>query len=257
LLQRIVVIDGGWIRPIEAGRGWNMASERQPEEVATDLARMARDLLAQESVQNTLDRIVGYALNLVDGCERAGIMVINRGKVHTPAASDDMARTSDRIQGELGEGPCFDAIRSGQESFLIVDMAEDGGRWPRYSSRARELGIRSMLGFKLFTEEETLGALNLYASQPGVLTERSEQVGWLLASHAAVAFSSARSDAHLHGAISSRQEIGIAIGILMERHKLTDDEAFAVLSQASQDTNTKLRQLARRVAETGEGPVVG
>lgn len=62
-----------------------------------------------------------------------------------------------------------------------------------------------MLGFKLFTDEATLGALNLSASQPGALTERSEQMGWLLASHAAVAFSSARSDADLHQALSSRR----------------------------------------------------
>jgi AmiR/NasT family two-component response regulator len=112
-----------------------------------------------------------------------------------------------------------------------------------------------MLGFKLFTDEEELGALNIYSSRAGALTERSEQVGWLLASHAAVAFSSARADAHLHGAISSRQDIGIAMGILMERHKLSADEAFGVLSRASQRTNTKLREVARKVTETGEDPV--
>jgi GAF domain-containing protein len=231
-----------------------MAGERRPEELATGLARMARDLLAQQSVQDTLDRVVGYALDLIDGCERAGVVMVSRGRVHTLAASDEVARTSDRIQGEFAEGPCFHAIRGGRESYLIVEMARDGDRWPRYGPRARKLGIASMLGFRLFTEEETLGVLNLYASRPGALTGRSERVGWLLASHAAVAFSSARSDAHLHGAISSRQEIGIAMGILMERHKLSADEAFAVLSRASQDTNTKLRQVARRVAETGEEP---
>lgn len=231
-----------------------MAGERQPEELATDLARMARDLLAQDSVQGTLDRIVRYALDLVDGCERAGIMVVSKGNVHTLAFSDEKARASDRIQGRLGEGPCFDAARSGRESYLIPDMATEADRWPRYGRRARELGIGSMLGFKLFTEEETLGALNLYASRPGALSERSEQMGWLLASHAAVSFSSARSDADLHRAISSRQNIGIAIGILMERHKLSADEAFSVLSRSSQDTNIKLLHVARRVAETGEDP---
>jgi GAF domain-containing protein len=231
-----------------------MTGERQPEELATCLARMARDLLAQDSVQNTLDRIVTYALELVDGCERAGIMVVRKGTVHTLAASDDDARTSDLTQGELGEGPCFDAARSGQESYRIADMRTDADRWPRYGPCARRLGIQSMLGFKLFTDEETLGALNLYSSRPEALTDRSEQMGWLLASHAAVAFSSARSDADLQVAIFSRQDIGIGIGILMERHKLSAAEAFSVLSRASQNTNTKLREVARRVAETGEDP---
>lgn len=234
--------------------GERQPGERQPEELATALAEMARDLLSQDSLQNTLDRIVAYAQVLVEGCERAGVMVVDRRTVHTLAFSDDLARTSDRIQGELGEGPCFDAVRTGQESYLVPDMTADADRWPRYGPRARELGIQSMLGFKLFTDEETLGALNMYSSRTGALTERSEQVGWLLASHAAVAFSSARSDAHLHGAISSRQDIGMAVGILMERHKLSPDEAFSVLTRASQETNTKLRDVARRVTETGDEP---
>jgi hypothetical protein len=125
-------------------------------------------------------------------------------------------------------------------------MNTDAERWSRYGPHALRLGIRTMLGFKLLTEEEILGALNLYSSRPEALTERSEQMGWLLASHAAVAFSSGRSDANLHGAISSRQDIGIAIGILMERRKLTADEAFTVLSQASMHSNTS----------SGKSPVV-
>jgi GAF domain-containing protein len=231
-----------------------MTDERLPEKLATALAGMARGLLAQDSLQDTLDRIVTYALDLVDGCEGAGIMVVNRGKVHTLAASDDDARTSDRLQGELGEGPCFDAAHSGQESYRVADLNTDADRWPSYGPRVLKLGIRSMLSFKLFTEEEHLGALNLYSTRPHALTDRSEQMGWLLASHAAVAFSSARSDANLHVAISSRQDIGIAVGILMERHKLTADEAFTSLSQASMDKNVKLREVARRVVETGEDP---
>lgn len=231
-----------------------MTGERAPEELATDLARMARDLLAQTSVQGTLDRIVTFALDLVDGCERAGIMVIGKGTVHTLAFSDDVARDSDRIQGDVGQGPCFDAARSGRESYVISDMTRAEETWPRYGRRIREMGIGSMVAFKLFTDDEILGALNLYSSRAGALTDRSEQMGLLLASHAAVAISSARSEADLHGAISTRQEIGEAVGILRERHKLTAEEAFSVLRRASQDTNIKLRDVARRVNETGESP---
>jgi transcriptional regulator with GAF, ATPase, and Fis domain len=231
-----------------------VSGERRREELATALARMARELLAQDSFQGTLDRIVTYAVELVDGCEGAGIMVVRRGRVHTLAASGDKVRESDRIQGELGEGPCFDAARTGAESYLITDMAADADRWPHYGPRARELGVNSLLGFKLFTDEQTLGALDLYSSQAGGLTERSRQTGWLLASHAAIAFASARSDADLHVAISTRQEIGVAMGILAERHKITPEEAFAVLSTASQQTNTKLRDVARKVCETGQSP---
>lgn len=231
-----------------------MEGERQPEELATALARMARDLLSQDSLQATLNRIVFWAQELVDGCDRAGIMVVSRGEVHALAFSDDEARTSDRIQGELGEGPCFDAARSGRESYRVPDMESDAGRWPRYGPRALELGIRSMLAFKLFTDEATLGALDLYSSRPGALTDRSEQIGFLLASHAAVAFSSAQSDANLHAAITSHRDIGVAVGILMERHKVSPDAAFSLLADASQRTNTKLRDVASRLVATGEVP---
>jgi transcriptional regulator with GAF, ATPase, and Fis domain len=231
-----------------------MAGEKESEEIATKLAHMARDLLAQNSLQQTLDRIVKYSVELVHGCDMAGIMVVHRGHVVTLAASDEQARVSDRIQGEVREGPCFDAVRTGTESYLIQDMQADVARWPRYGPHARELGIGGMLGFKLFTDEGTLGALNMYSRRPHMLTERSEQVGWLLASHAAVAFASARSDADLHLAVESRQDIGMALGILIERYKLTPAEAFARLSQSSQDHNVKLRKLARQIVETGETP---
>lgn len=230
-----------------------MEGERQREELALALARMARDLLSQDSLQDTLDRVVSYARKL-EGCDRAGITVVRRDSVHTLARSDEVVVTSDRVQDELKEGPCFDAARRGEESYLIPDMAADADRWPRYGPRAEKLNIHSMLSFRLFTDAETLGALNLFSSRTGAFGDRSEQVGWLLASHAAVAFSSARSDAHLHTAISSRQDIGVAIGILMERHRLSADEAFSVLSRASQESNTKLRDVARRVAETGDEP---
>lgn len=233
-----------------------MTDVRRPEELATALAGMAHDLLAQGSLQQTLDRIVGHAVELVDGCQDAGIMVIHKGVVHTLAASDDKIRTSDRIQGELSEGPCFEAVSTGTESYLIPDMQASVGRWPRYRPHARELGIGGILGFKLFTEDETLGALNLYSSRPGVFGERSEQIGWLVASHAAVAFASARTVANLHIAISSRQEIGIAVGMIMERDRVSSEEAFAVLVKASQERNIKMRELARRVTETRQDPNV-
>ncbi|WP_329249663.1 GAF and ANTAR domain-containing protein [Actinoallomurus sp. NBC_01490] len=231
-----------------------MANDEVPAELATALAQMARDLLAQDSLQQTLDRIVRHAVHLVQGCESAGIMILHGGRVRTLAATDDVVLTSDRIQGEVGQGPCFDAVRTGAESYRIENLNDQVERWPRYAPRARELGIGSMLGFKLFTEEQNLGALDLYSSRPGALTEHSERIGWLLASHAAVAFASARADADLHVAISSRQDIGMAVGILMERHKLSADQAFAMLSQASQRRNVKLREIARRVVETGEAP---
>ncbi|WP_310279096.1 putative bifunctional diguanylate cyclase/phosphodiesterase [Haloactinomyces albus] len=184
-----------------------MAGSRQPEELAQALADMARDLLEQDSVQRTLDRIVQHAVGIVDGCDDAGVLVLRAGQqVQTLAASSDRVRKSDHIQGELGEGPCFDVAVGKEQIYRIPDLTESQDRWPRYGPRARELGVGSMMGFLLFTEQDNLGALNLYSSQPNAFNEHSEQVGWILGAHAAVALSSARSSAQLHEAIETGQQ---------------------------------------------------
>lgn len=104
-----------------------------------------------------------------------------------------------------------------------------------------------MMGFLLYTDEGDLGALNLYSTEPNTFTEHSELVGWLLASHAAVAFSSARSSAQLQSAVATRQTIGEALGIVAERHQLNHDAAFDLLTRISQDRNIKIRELARAI----------
>ncbi|MDR7301430.1 GAF and ANTAR domain-containing protein [Haloactinomyces albus] len=232
-----------------------MSTPTDYEELATRLAHMARDLLQQKSVQDTLDRIVEYAVQLIEGCSDAGILVLRkRQQVETLATTSDRVRESDRAQGEEAEGPCFDAANGGAHIYRIADLSESQQRWPRYAPRVRELGYGSMMGFLLFTEQDNLGALNLYAPQPSAFTERSEQAGWILASHAAIALSSARTEADLHTAISTRQEIGEALGIVMERHKLSESQAFDKIRKASQDNNTKLREIAHHIIHTGETP---
>ncbi|MFE1460049.1 GAF and ANTAR domain-containing protein [Streptomyces nigra] len=220
---------------------------------ARQMASMARDLLAQESVDATLGRITHAATELVEGCDAAGILVLRGDAVRTLAATDDLVVVSDRVQGELREGPCFDAARSrtGERVYRIPDFTADAGRWPRYAPRAQELGVGSMMGFLLYTEDEDLGALNLYSRRPGAFTEMSELAGWLLASHAAIAFSSARTHAQMEEAVATRHVIGEAMGILMGRHGLDETQAFDVLRRYSQENNVKLREVARQICEKG------
>jgi GAF domain-containing protein len=222
-------------------------------ELAVALAEMARELLAQGSVEETLERICTLAVELVEGCEAAGIMVLRDGKVETLAASDDVVRASDRMQGEFREGPCFDATRNKHEVYRISDFTATPARWPRYTPEARKLGVGSLMGFLLYTQDhDNLGALDLYSSRPNAFGESHEQVGWLLASHAAVAWASARHAAHLHTAIDTRQVIGEATGIMMATLGLSGDEAFARLVRYSQNTNVKVRELAQTISDTGE-----
>ncbi|MFJ8632316.1 GAF and ANTAR domain-containing protein [Streptomyces sp. NPDC093568] len=220
---------------------------------AQQMASLARDLLSQESVDATLERITDSATDLVEGCDAAGILVLRGKKVQTLAPTHDLVVDSDRLQERLHQGPCFEAAntKDGERVFRIRDFTREQPRWPDFTPRARRLGVGSMMGFLLYTEDEDLGALNLYSHRPGAFTEASELAGWLLASHAAVAFSSARAHAQMEHAVATRHMIGEAMGILMGSHNLSEHEAFDVLRRYSQENNVKLREVARQICERG------
>ncbi|MFE1292562.1 GAF and ANTAR domain-containing protein [Streptomyces sp. NPDC058751] len=224
------------------------------EKFAVAVADMARDLLAQDSVQATLDRIVAHATVLINGCDEGGILTVRRGEVRALAATGDVVRRADRIQQDLREGPCFDAVTDREQVYAIEDLRRPHEKWSRFAPELRKLGMGSMMGFLLFTDDDELGALNLYSRRPDTFDESAQRAGWVLASHAAVALSSARTHQQLGHALETRHEIGEAMGILMERHGLGEQDAFAVLKKASQDHNIKLREIARKVCETGERP---
>ncbi|QBI53489.1 GAF and ANTAR domain-containing protein [Streptomonospora litoralis] len=219
-------------------------------------ADMARELFAQGSTEELLQRIAQMAVEAIDGCEEAGIILVDRRKreFQAPAATCEMVRESDRAQMECNEGPCLDAARH-EQSFRVDDMADES-RWPCYRPRAVDLGIGAMLGFDLYTYEDHLGALDLYARTPGVFDDDAREVGWVFASHAALAIAGSQREATLREGYTTRQEIGEAVGIIMERRRLTDEQAFEVLKTYSMNANTKLREVARRITRTGEIPDV-
>ncbi|MET9497247.1 GAF and ANTAR domain-containing protein [Streptomyces sp. NPDC006552] len=222
-------------------------------EYAEQMALLARDLLAQDSAQSTLDHIAASAVELVEGCDAAGILTVRKGKAVTLAACGTMAAESDRLQGELGEGPCFDLARrtDGERLYRIADLTQPQPAWERYAARARDLGVGSVTGVLLYTDDGDFGALNLYAHRPGAFDKDIETAGWLLASHAAVALANARIIDQLEDAKKTRHAIGEAMGILRERHRLSEDDAFNVLRRISQHHNIKLRDVAQQVLASG------
>ena len=155
----------------------------------------------------------------------------------------------DALQSEVGQGPCLDSVYE-EQTVRVPDMRAEK-RWPKFTARAAELGAASMLSFQLYVEGDNLGALNLYGRQRNGFTDESEQVGLLVASHAAVAFADAQKLSQVTAAIANRDLIGQAKGILMERHKLTADQAFRLLVRASQTTNRKLHEIADELTRTG------
>jgi len=161
------------------------------------------------------------------------------------AQTDKLVIAAEKAQEELGEGPCLSVIWR-QETYKIADMASET-RWPRFSSKALALGIQSMLCFRLFADGD-LGALNLYSREPNAFTDESEHIGVLFASHAAIALKGAQQEDQIAGILRTRDLIGQAKGVLMERHRIDGQSAFAILLDASQKTNVKLSEVARYVA---------
>ncbi len=222
-----------------------------PQDLAQMLSELARSLESERGLEATLDAMVAAAIGTIPGARYAGLTVVRgRRAVETRAASDDLVRWVDRLQHETGQGPCLDAAYE-QQTIRVSNLALDD-RWPDFTARVAELGVRSMLSIQLFVAHDNLGALNLYSPEADAFGDESEQVGLLFAAHAAVAMAGAQQRDDMDRAIFVRDVIGQAKGILMERYRLTADHAFALLVQASQHTNTKLAQIARTVAETGQ-----
>ncbi|MFD0773349.1 GAF and ANTAR domain-containing protein [Streptomonospora algeriensis] len=201
-----------------------------------------------------LHEAVALAAGAVPGCDYAGMTVLDRRtELRTPAYTTESALEADSTQYRLAEGPCLETARNGV-SWLQIDDVESDHRWPRFAHRARLLGIRSVFSCALVSPRGRLGALNLYAERPRAFGSADREIALLFATHAGVLLSTSRMEDSLRTAIDSREHIGIAMGILMERHKVTMARAFEMLSRVSQDTNTKVRELAARVIETGEDP---
>ena len=228
-------------------------------ELADSVSTAARALFAPGSVPETLQRIVDLSVETIDSCDLAGIFLVADGRVTTPAASDPLVTTLDGLQFETDEGPCLDAI-SEQGVYYAEDLQDDD-RWPQFGPRASGHGVRCLLAIPLLADG-TLAALNLYARLPLAYGAIDRAKGLLFATLAGHALHSAqlRQDEETHSdqlqqALVTRNLIGQAQGILMERERITADQAFDVLRRASQSLNVKLREVAQRLVDTGEAPV--
>jgi transcriptional regulator with GAF, ATPase, and Fis domain len=228
------------------------SGEAADPSLARRLSELARGMQADPDVGSVLQRVVDAAVVEIESATAAGITVVERGKFSTAAQTDDLVGEIDRVQYAVDEGPCLTSLR---EAITVrADDLDHEARWPKFASRCTERGVRSMLSFPLFVEHENLGALNVYAAQPGAFRDADETTGLLLASHAAVAMIGKRTQYNLRIALKTRELIGQATGILMERYKVSGDEAFLMLVAVSQHLHRKLRDVADELARTGELP---
>ena len=219
-------------------------------ELAQTLSELARSLEAEDDTEAMLNDLVAAAVAQIPGVDEGSIsVVVARKDVSSQSPTSDLPRRVDALQTQTGEGPCLDAVYK-EKTVRVPDMASET-RWPNFARRAAEAGAGSMLSFQLWVEGDNLGALNLYAREPHSFSEESEQIGLLFVSHAAVAMAGAQKQDQMTAALATRDLIGQAKGILMERYKIDAQKAFSLLTRASQHRNIKLRDLAAELADTG------
>lgn len=224
------------------------------------VAAFSRTLLERDGFEHsparTLELVVAGALTALPAVGGAGLSLVEaRRTVAFHAPSDAAVASLEGLQGELGEGPSHDCLR-GCAPVVADDLAStDEGRWPRFSIAALEHRVGAVCSVPLPGRDgRTSGTVNLYAPEAGAFDASCVATAELIAAHAALAVHAAGRVAALHEALDSRDTIGQAKGILIERLGLTDQQAFDKLVSSSQETNLKLRDLAAwLVGETVRG----
>jgi GAF domain-containing protein len=226
---------------------------------ALALAELFTDLGSELSAQAELDHVLSVltkrAVIAIEGADYAAVSRRRkRSGFETIAATSEVPPRVDGIQYELQSGPCVDAVLEGG-LYVTGDLAKER-RWGEFGPRAaRECGIRSLLAVRLYFEEESaVSGLNLYACAPDAFSDDDQTVATLLATHGALAMLAARRRdkvVNLERALETSRSIGVAIGILMATHKITEAQAFDLLRIASQASQRRVADLALAVAETG------
>ncbi|HEX4394035.1 MAG TPA: GAF and ANTAR domain-containing protein [Mycobacterium sp.] len=218
-------------------------------DLAVRMAELARAMTPPRTLEQILADVTTAAVQLVPGADVAGVLLVKGGgDFESLAETDGLVGQLDKLQHDFGEGPCAQAAV--QETVVRSDDLRRESRWPRYAPEAVKLGVLSGLSFKLYTADRTAGALNLFGFQPGVWDTDAETTGAVLAAHAAAAILATRRGEQLQTAISTRDRIGQAKGIIMERYGVDEVRAFDMLRAISQESQIKLADVAQRVIDT-------
>lgn len=215
--------------------------------IRTAMADLTRPLAAETTLDDTLAAVTDNAVKLIDGVHYADVMLVHDDTVESVAPTDSMVTDLDALQLRLRQGPCLQAA-DGEELIQCRDLTKDE-RWPQFAVRAVDAGVHSMLSFRLYTHRKGSGALNLLSRATDPFDSDDLLVGAMLATHAATAVLAVNRQRQFESALESRDIIGQAKGMLMERFDVSAVRAFEMMTALSQDTNTPLRIIARRITE--------
>jgi ANTAR domain-containing protein len=227
----------------------------QLEQTAAQFRDLVRTM-SDEAGSLQMDSVVRYATAAVTGAEHGAISLLRNGREPaTIYSTDELPLEVDSLQYTLWEGPCVAGMTE-SDLVWVNDLARDD-QFPRFSPAAVDLGVRSMLSTRLFLTPNERAALNLYSSRPQAFVLDDLPLAAIFGSFASLLLMGQTREEkvmHLERALQSNREIGVAVGILMAERRLTREQAFDVLSKASQNLNRRLRDIAEEVAHTGELP---
>ena len=210
-------------------------------------------IIDDEALDALLQRVVQLARRTVAGAHSVSITVVDNGDYRTSNSVGAEALAIDEAQYAAQEGPCLEGIKTAVQGQYTVTQLER--RWPAVAERVRELGVAGVLSTPMVVEgRRSIGALNVYSTDDNGFGDEERSTASLLGEHAAILLGNAisltdasRLNEQLREAVTSREIIGEAKGILMEREDCTRDQAFDMLRRASQRANRKLRELAEEL----------
>lgn len=220
---------------------------------------LAEVVLVGRPLDEVLDEVAGIAQAWLPGSEATSVTLMRADKAWTAAYSGPLALNADELQYQEGYGPCMDAGRTGMP-MVVTDMRTEE-RWPTYTPRVLKQGVLSSLSVPLPFQGLTIGALNNYSREPNAFGDDALQMASEITAYIGIAVMNA--DAHaeasakavnMQKALESRKTIDMALGILIATHHCSPEEAFTVLSQASQRYNRKLRELAADLVNSESAP---
>ncbi|WP_210441394.1 GAF and ANTAR domain-containing protein [Nocardioides xinjiangensis] len=216
-----------------------------------EASRQLAAALRPGDLDATLSNITAAAVEVLPDVQWSSLTVKHAdGRLETVAPTDELLCDVDAAQYELQEGPCYEAAVD-TVHITAPNLAADE-RFPRYAPVALRAGIRAQAGIRLFDADGSNGALNLYSSRVGAFEDLGA-LSLLFAHQSAMALDYARQIDQLQEAVRSRQVIGQAVGVVMERYSVDEARAFGFLTRLSNNENLKLRLVAERLLEAGAG----
>lgn len=230
------------------------------EELTRVYARMSGVLLSDQTVQTALELVTALAVETVPGAVGAGVTLLDstddgQGPRRTSGATRPLVAEADELQYRLGEGPCLTAAE--QDVVVRVDDLEQDQRWPRWRVPAMRLGLRSVLSAPLDAGSRTLGAIKVYGEAAGAFDEASETLLTRFAAQAAILLANVSSldqaqrlSESLQRALQSRNLVALATGVLMERHHLSEEQAFLRLVEISRSQQRELAEGAATIVQS-------